>query len=133
MARRRIAWPGAGMSSASTVTRTRLGVSSGARRLIWTGAISRRGPPAPGLTTSTTKPSRVITVRSPARIGAATAFERTFPARAPAARKVARIRKDRHAPPAPCPERRAARLARIANPAASPTSSAQDGSVFSSR
>ncbi len=99
MARRRIAWPGAGMSSASTVTRTRLGVSSGARRLIETGAISRRGPPAPGLTTSTTKPSTVITVRSPARIGAATAYERTFPPTLPAVRKRGQHQQDRQAAP----------------------------------
>ena len=93
MALKLIASPGAGVSFSPIVTRMRLGVPSNGNPEIETGAISRRGPPAPGLTTSTTKPSMRRTVRSPVMIGAATRSLRTFAAKAPAAPKAVRLAK----------------------------------------
>src|SRR5258708_6041706 len=72
-----MAEPGGGVASGppdcGTTIRIRAGVAADASRAMLTGAIRRRGPRWLGDSTSTTKPSTVVTPRAAGTMGVATA------------------------------------------------------------
>src|SRR5258708_4089560 len=89
-----MAEPGGGVASGppdcGTTIRIRAGVAADARRAMLTGAIRRRGPRWLGDSTSTTKPSTVVTPRAAGTMGVATASLCSLATRNPKATTAAR-------------------------------------------